>query len=702
MAFAGSATGKSFSIPFMACLLFFTAFCFACDADNSGDDPSTGSGQADDDDDQAGADDDDDDDDNDDNDNDDDDDDDDDDNDDQPTGPQLIFDLTPDEKNTPFPSVIFLNDDNAASTGYRVDVTGQVTSYLDEIIDAAYFIFKGMNELEGFSVVAPVWFPVGNPPNQAQFPDHLGASTGDSVFCVVLADESHPHHGEFQALDVDFVRGWQLIQAYPHRPFFENTTYACVVSAGLRTAAGEPYVASDHFRYIMSEQPDPTQEDYEFLEPVRQKFAPYFDELFAQYDLAPEDILSATFFHTQWTTHDLSSIRQQAEDLAIANPPQVGVWERIDLVQENVDAVWEATFAAPSWLHDGKFAYDANGDPVPSADSQIILRLTIPSPGEIDYQQPFPVVMFGHGINGDRFQARHLAEQFAGRGIATAAIDWIYHGARAQYPPGLPDWLIGAVQTMQFINVFTPKKMRDNFQQGAADMIWLKHVIRGLAELDLAPYETGGDSLPDLDTEHVFFAGMSLGSMQGGILAAVEPDLDGYLLNTGAVDFRSVAIEGEIGDILIAVFWLLDLFVPGPLQDNIYLAFELFRNMVDAGDPYSYARYVLDEPVIGNGPRTNILHQMAAYDETLGGPASAKMAWSMNLTQLTPYVFPIDEMTVADPPFSGPGSFQYDTGYHNFLVSHNDFFDAAHLQAGTFLRTAYDTGVGTIINPFEK
>jgi len=190
--------------------------------------------------------------------------------------------------------------------------------------------------------------------------------------------------------------------------------------------------------------------------------------------------------------------------------------------------------------------------------------------------------------------------------------------------------------------------------------------------------------------------------MQGGILAAMEPDLDAYLLNVGASDFRSIALEGEIGDILATVFWILDLIVPVPLQDDINISFELFRNMIDAGDPYSYARYVLDEPVVGDGPRTNILHQMAAYDETLGGVASAKMAWSMNLTQLSPYVFIIDELTVADTPFNGPASFQFDTDYHNLLVSNNELFDAAHLQAGTFLRTAYETGVGTIINPLEE
>ncbi len=621
---------------------------------------------------------------------------------DPPSGPQLIFDMSPNQRNAPFPSVLFLDEDASAPTGYRVNIEGHVTNYIDEVMDAVYFMLKGMNELDGFSVAAPVWFPLSDPPNQGQFPDHTDASIDDSVYCVVLEDDSHPHHGEIHALDVDYLSGWKLIQAYPHRPFYENTTYACIVRAVLTTTETETYLPSNHFNYVMNEQPDPTHEDYELLEPVRLKFAPYFDELFDQYDLTPEDIGCATFFHTQWTTHDLLSMRQQVENLAISDPPQVGIWERIDNAQENVDSVWETTYDAPSWLHDGKFAYDANGDPVSAEDVQIVLRLTIPSPGATDYEPPYPVAIFGHGINASRTQSTRLAEQFAGWGIAAAAIDWIYHGARAQAPPGLPDWLVSALQSVQFINFLDPIKMRDNFKQGVVDMIWLKHLIRGLSELDLAPHETGGNSLPDLDTEHIFFSSMSLGSIHGGILAAMEPDLDAYLLNVGASDFRSIALGGEIGDILATIFWILDLIIPVPLQDDIFIAFELFRNIIDAGDPYSYARYVLDEPVIGDGPRTNILHQMAAYDATLGGIASAKMAWSMNLTQLSPYVFIIDDLAVADMPFNGPASFQFDTDYHNLLVSNNELFDAAHLQAGTFLRTAYETGVGTIIDPLEE
>ncbi len=616
-----------------------------------------------------------------------------------PAGPFLDFNLNPDEKNVPFPSHLYLAEDNGSPTGLRINMEGSVSAYIDEIMGAVGFILHDLNKVDGFSTAAPVWFPVSEAPKQNQFPDHLNPSADDSVFCVVLEDESHPHHGEFYPLDVDYLRDWKLIQAYPYKPFYENTDYACVVKTGLQTKTGEDYVASDHFRYIISDQADANHEDYEILEPVRQKYAPYFQELFDQYGLNSEDILSATFFHTQWTTHDLLCMREFLEDLAVADPPQVGDWEQISFNHENVDSVWETTYETPGWFYDGKLMYDASGDPVIGDDMSVTLRLTIPKAGINGYEPPNPVAIFGHGINASRTQAGHVAEQFAGWGIATVAIDWLYHGERVQNTQGLPDWLISVVQSIQYINVIEPIKMRDNFKQGVSDMVWLKHVIRSLSELDLAPYATEGDLQSDLDTEHIYYTGMSLGSIHGGIIAAMEPDLDGYLLNTGASDWKSIAIDGAVSEYISAISWILDILIPYPVRDDLDISLELFRQMAGAGDPYEYSRYVIDEPVIGE-PRPNLLHQMAAYDETLGGPGSAKMAWSMDLTLLNPYVFMVDEMNVADAPFFGPASYQYDIGDHNFFVHNSDVFAEAHMQAGTFLRSIYETGVGEIIDPF--
>lgn len=72
---------------------------------------------------------------------DDDDDNDDNDNDDDDTtvqcesGLSLAFDLTPGARNIPFPSQVFTRPDPTSATGLRVNMTGQVTTYLDNALE---------------------------------------------------------------------------------------------------------------------------------------------------------------------------------------------------------------------------------------------------------------------------------------------------------------------------------------------------------------------------------------------------------------------------------------------------------------------------------------------------------------------------------------------------------------------------------------
>ena len=619
------------------------------------------------------------------------------------SGKELTFDLSSGNRNIPFPSMILTKTDPTSSTGIRLNFEDQTVTYLDEVLNTVGFMFKDINKVEGFSVIAPVWFQTNVAPDMTQFPQYGSQSIDDPVFCAVLEDESHPHYGEVWGMDFSFLDDMGLIQAHPHFPFAQNTTYACVITDKFLTADGECYQTPKHLRYVMRESGDPQNSDYQLLEPSRKLLAPYFKELFSQYEISPDNIVGATVFHTQWITHDLLHARDQLEEMDFNSPPQVGDWERIEISLTNIDSVWETTYETFDFRNNGVFAHDENGDPQITGTMTITLRLYLPIKGINGHDGPFPVVLYAHGINDDRTQARQLAQTLAGYGFATASIDLLYHGARSQGADQLPWGLDSVVESLRMINFFRPLVFRDNFKQGTLDYIWLKHVIRSLNTLDLLPYETEGDSEADLDTENIFFAGMSLGSITGGIIAAVEPDLKGFLFNVGAVNWQKIGLEGPVGEIIFDVLGLIDGLVDIPLVNFVNISFELFKIMAEAGDPYTYAVHVLKEPLYDIPDRTvNILHQMGAYDETLGGPGCSEMTRSMGLTLLRPYVYQIDDVEISDAPFNGPATFMYDTGEHSMMLRGSaTYFDAVHLQAGTFFRTAVDNGTATIINPLE-
>ena len=619
------------------------------------------------------------------------------------SGKSLTFGLTNGKRNIPYPSMIFSREDPTSPTGIRVHLEGQTATFLDNQLNIFRFFTKGLNELDGFGVSTPAWFPVNAPPDKSLLPDSIDPDTDDAIFCAVIEDENHPYHGAVWRLDVEYVADQGLLRLTPRLPFLDNTAYACVATDTLRTSDGECYQQPDHLAYVMRSQGDPEHPEYDLLEPAREILSPGFAELFGQYGLSPDRVIGATVFRTQWITHDLMDMRKQMETLAVQSPPQVnGDWVRIDRNHPNVDSVWEVTYDTVGWQKRGALVYDADGDPVMQAPQQVTMRLTLPKTGINGYDPPFPVVTFAPGIHATRTQATALAETLAGYGFATAAIDLVYHGAREQGIGGLPDWLAITVQTIQWVNFIQPLKMSGNVKQGASDFIWLKHVLRGLDDLDLAPYATGGDQTPDLDPSHIYFSGMSLGSINGAVLPAIEPDFEAFLFNVGGANWKTVALDGEIGEIILAVLGFIDPMFKMPVTEFVQMQFDLVMSQLEPGDPYAYGIHVLEAPLYDIPDRKiNILQQMAAYDETLGGPAGGDLSRTLGLTLIEPYVWRIEDVEKTTAPFYGPAVFQYDTDNHGILFPTNEFDTEVHLQLGTFFRTAYDNGTATIINPFQ-
>ena len=634
----------------------------------------------------------------------DDDDNDDDDNDTTPacdSGLFLSFDLTADERNVPFPSLVFLTDDANSPTGYRVQIGRKLVTYLEDIWKFTRWMLKDINELNGFAVSSPIWFPITAPPDLSDMPTGTEPSLDDPVFCAVLEDAGHPHYGKLWRMNLHYSRETKVLEARPHFPFAENTTYACVATTRLTPKNGDCYQQPPHLRYLLSDAPDPQNPDAALLEPHRRKWAPFVANLEAQYDVTPAQIVGATFFHTQWITRDLMIIHEKLDEMAQINPPTPGQWVRLGNTHPDVDAVWETTYQTVGWLHNGAFAYDENEEPIPGEAMEVTARLVLPKKGVNGHEGPFPVVIFGHGIQSSRSQVWTLGRTLAGEGIASIAIDWMYHGARSDFPEWVPEEIESVYRVLQFYNVFDPLQFRDVLRQDIADLFWLKYFIRGLNELDLVPYETGGDGIPDLDSETIYFAGHSHGSIHGGVYVALEPDIDTFFFNVGAVNYRKLLLGVWYGQLVTGILKVLDIFIDPPLFDSLSMYLDLLNVIIEPSDGYAYANHVLKDPLFERDT-FNLLQQMVAYDNTLGGPASAEMAHSIGLTLLRPYPYPIQDLEVADAPVEEPAVFVYDT-YDHHILFHSDspFYEAVHNQAAVFFSTAYENGVATIINPLD-
>ena len=181
-------------------------------------------------------------------------------------------------------------------------------------------------------------------------------------------------------------------------------------------------------------------------------------------------------------------------------------------------------------------------NPVPAlvANKAIPLLVTVPNANSPSGGTPpaggWPVVIFQHGITGDRSNALALAGAFAQAGWVVAAVDLPLHGVASTTSPlyqasneqtfnldlvvnasgaSGPDSVIDASGT-HYINLTYPLASRDNQRQAVVNMLAL---TRALPTLDL----DGNPATADINPNRIAFVGMSLGSITGIIYGSVLP-----------------------------------------------------------------------------------------------------------------------------------------------------------------------------------
>lgn len=193
----------------------------------------------------------------------------------------------------------------------------------------------------------------------------------------------------------------------------------------------------------------------------------------------------------------------------------------------------------------------ANPFPVKTSDVTIPVLATIPNAasGRSKPASGWPLVIFQHGITGNRSHALAVAATLASQGFAVIAIDLPLHGLPADSPLAIGNTPFGAIASERtfdvdfvsnetgapgpdgipdasgahFINLSSLLTSRDNLRQAVADLFVLTASIPWI--------DITGDGMGDFDTANVQFVGLSLGSMVGTSFLALEPSVNVGLLS---------------------------------------------------------------------------------------------------------------------------------------------------------------------------
>ncbi|MDQ3365359.1 MAG: Ig-like domain-containing protein [Myxococcota bacterium] len=361
--------------------------------------------------------------------------------------------------------------------------------------------------------------------------------------------------------------------------FAESTSYVVVVDEGVRDAAGQQVMAMPAGHFLKAQTPvfvdGATQVkavdavDAEKLELGRVQIGTALEQL------GRARVLAAWPFTTMPVKQPLAAWRGAAERLAMSPEPVItsrqtpgqavadfplGVGSLTNLAE-----VYHGTIASPFFLDPRTTALRGDGEHVVE---NVAFTLTVPRAPRAG---PMPVVIFGHGLVTERRFVLAVAGQLAGKGFASIAIDFPYHGTRTYCAKGGPVSVInpttGTPASLEpcaggstcnelgrcvdasglgnqlakwpildlpiasgavFTDVNHIASTKDHFLQALVD---LGALDRALRKGDWAPLLGRA-----VDTSRIYYTGQSLGGIMGALFLGTSPDISRAVLNVPGAD----------------------------------------------------------------------------------------------------------------------------------------------------------------------
>ncbi len=496
-----------------------------------------------------------------------------------------------------------------------------------EETDSDAAVKAALNALDGFSTIAPI---------TTRFSTIIDMSTltiGESVRLfevtlsgvagAVVAINRELSSTEF-AVGLD-SSGSQLVIT-PRQALDAKTSYLVVLTNAINDYRGEALTAD--LIYAITKSQDPlingsgesllaslSNTEAQALEPLRQ-LTNYAETAANTFDntLATGDIILSWSFTTQSIDDVLNAVKNTVD----SNPiPTTALADTGNDTPLNGASIYAGTITLPYYLDipsqtdptaaltgywqgagESHLTY-INPTPVSNGDQTIPLLVTIPNSAKPT--GGWPVVIFQHGITGNRGSLLGIADTLASIGYAAVAIDLPLHGVTGNETNGTqllrmanfertfdmdlinnttnapgPDGIIDE-SGIHFINLTSLLTSRDNVRQAIADLFSLNRSLNGL------DYDGGG---ADFDTTKVRFIGHSLGAMVGIPFLALDSSVGAATLGMPGGGIAKLLDGSATFGPMIAAGLGANGVVKGTADYESFMA--ATQTVVDAGDPLNY------------------------------------------------------------------------------------------------------------------
>ncbi len=569
---------------------------------------------------------------------------------------------------TAWPDDLYTLEDPDSLTGRRVSFHGAAGTALREQMPEGFNLVDALETLDGWGTTGALFLQFSEPVDPASF-------SADNVRLLDLTGD-----GASIPYEVSWEDDGQTVFLVPLTPLDEATPHA-LVAANLVSESGDRLFASvDLGRALQGTHTD-----------VRlRQHGPVLHDALALAGVAAGDAQAVLAFTTQ---------SLYAQDDAVAtwlaeNPPELG------LVLSDVCAENGAMLSCPATLEaqafvddDRRFAFDPTAPAAPTGTWTLDVEVHLPLARDTD--DPLPVVLYGHGLGGDRGESDGVARHLTTLGLAVLAIDAPAHG---EHPTATTSedffWIFhffGIDPATQAFDVF---QLRNHWRVATHDKLQLAAAVRRGLDVD-------ADGLGDLDGEQLFYAGHSLGGIMGAQLLALDPAVLAADLSVPGGRVTEIVHRSQTFAGLVALMK-----PAGTTDGDVARFFAMLQAAIDRGDAATWAPRVLD------GTR-DVLVTMVIDDEVIPNSATRSLARAFGVEHVGPLLQEVEGLPLgAELPLSANLDgrtavfFQYDTKLEDGELKPADHFDAHNNDAAVhqylhWWETRLDQGVPELIEPFE-
>ncbi len=483
-------------------------------------------------------------------------------------------------------------------TGLRVDLDPETHPFLTESAEGFASVYTDLSTLDGWGLAAGMWFRADGPLPAVLPPVRVVAGGVDWAVDVSTTDEG------------------QTLMVLPRRPLPPATEVVVVVG----TDPADPGCLAP--APLLRDLLDPST-------PVPPGQAARYQAALDALGIDAVEVAAMTVFTTQSATFVSERVAADvaARDYAYAagGCTDGPVWTQCDGLVAVQDYRDPEHIVPP----------DSTGEALASYD--LPTRVWLPSTGEA----PWPVVVCGHGLGGDKGQCSVLADLAGPRGFAVVAVDAVEHGAH----PGRTEADLSILDDLMIlaIEVSPPglngRRLRDNFRQSAWDKL---QVVRAIE----AGLDADGDGTVDLDADHLAYVGVSLGAIMGPEPMALTDRFDGGVLLVGGSRIASIIRDSPTFSVLV------DLMRPaGTTDGEVDRFFPVLQTVIEAGDPGTWAPHVTADRLDG-GALPSLLNAMAWQDQIVPNSTNEALARALGLPGVGSEEWPVDDLTFGSGPVS--------------------------------------------------